>query len=111
MKEKIKKAARFLGRWALLICGLVLVVASGFHRLQLDTAMPEAYTSSLLVPIEIMLILIMCLFLVVHFVRSISLILNKQWRELGILSVATVVGLICMVAALQIDTPTLLYRT
>ena len=111
MQEGFRKAVRFLSRWALVLSGLVLVAAAGVHRLQLDTAMPEPYTSSPLIALEVMLIPFMGLILIAHFFRSIHLALHKRWRELGILSVKTAVGLACIVAALQIDAPTLLYRT
>jgi len=111
MKERIKRVNRFLGTWALVICGAVLVIAAGIHRLQLDTATPKPYTSSPLIAIEMALIPIMCLILLMHFVRSIYLILNKRWRDLGILTVNTVVGIGCIIAAMQIDAPTLLYMT
>lgn len=111
MKEGITKVNRFLGTWALVNCGIVLVFVAAVHRLQLDTAAPKPYTSSPLIAIEMALIPIMCLILLMYFVRSIHLILNKKWRDLGILAINTVVGIVCLVAATQIDAPTLLYMT
>jgi hypothetical protein len=111
MKEGIKRANRFLGTWALVICGIVLVVAAGAHRLQLHTAAPKPYTSSPLIAIEMTLIPIMCLILLMHFVRSIYLILKKRWRDLGMLAINTIVGVGCIIAAMQIDAPTLIYMT
>jgi len=111
MREGLRRANRFLGTWALVICGIVLVIAAGLHRMQLDASAPKPYTLSPLIAIEIALIPIMCLILLMHFVRSIYLILNKRWRDLVILAIHTVVGIVCIVAAMQIDAPTLLYMT
>ena len=79
--------------------------------MQLDTTTPQPYTSSPLIGIEMALIPIMCLILIMHFMRSIYLVLNKRWRDLGVLAINVVVGIICIVVAMRIDAPTLVYMT
>ena len=111
MNEAFKEASRFLGTWTLSICGIVLLCPAIGRRLQFDTANPKAYTSSPLVAVEMGPVLIMGLVLLVHFVRSIYLILKRRWPNLGILTINTVLGLGCIVAAMQIDAPTLVYMT
>jgi len=111
MTDKVRRAGRFIRRWALSICGVVLLIAAAAHRLQLDMAAPEPYRSSPLIPIEFILVVVVCVGLLVHLVRSIYLTARKRWRDLGFLAIDGVVGGICLIAAMQIDAPTLVHMT
>lgn len=106
------KQSSFVARWAPSICGLVMVCVSIAHRMQLDASDPSAYISGTVLGIEIvvLLVLLFLLFLVAP-VRGIYLSFQKRWRDLGVLTLNFLIGLVCLMASIAIDAPTLLYAT
>ncbi len=102
---------RFVLRWPLLICGGVLICAAAAHRLQLNLTEPQAYTSSPLVGVEMILMITLLILLVISPLYAIFLMLKQQWLEFGILAINVVIGIVCLVVAWSVDAPTLLYMT
>ena len=96
MKADIRKIFYFSGTWSFALCGMVLVVAAGVHRFQLDIAAPVAYTSSPLVAVELAIMLMMCLLFLLHIGCALYLVWKRRWRTLGILAISTAVGLGCL---------------
>jgi len=94
-----------------ILCGLGVLGVSTFHRLQLDMENPEPYTASPLICIEMILILLLLLLLVVQPVRMVYFLVTRRWRDLAILILNVLFGITCLVGALQIDAPTLIYMT
>jgi hypothetical protein len=95
------------------ILGLVLISAAAAHRLQLAGAQDlKAYTTSPLIYIELILMVLLLILLVVPSpIYAIYLIVKKQWRDLGVLAINCVLGTISLVAAMAIDSSTLIFAT
>ncbi len=108
MTEGIKKINRFLGSWALSLCGGILVMAAGLHRLQLGT---PSYSSSPLIQVEMILMLLVALLVFVHLLSAVVLLFKRRWRRLLIAGINTVAGIAAWLAAMSIDAPTLIYMT
>ena len=108
MKDKIKTLTRFLGTWALSLCGGILVITATLHRLQLNSS---GYTSSPLIQVEMILIILILLFLVAQLPLAIFRCFKKQWRRVGIIGINTVIGIAACIASMIIDSPTVLYMT
>jgi len=111
MPNKAQAVSRFVLTWSLSICGLALLCASAVHRAQLDTADPQSYTTSPWVAVVMILMVTMLVLLTLHFIRAIYLIVKRRWRGLGLLAIDVTIGIVCMVVAMQIDAPTLIYMT
>ncbi len=103
------KIARFLGTWALSLCGGMLVLAAGLHRLQLGS--PNSYRSSPLIPVEMILMLLVILLELAYLLSAMVLLVTRRWRQLLIAGINMVVGLGAWLAAMAIDAPTLIYMT
>jgi hypothetical protein len=108
MKDRIKTLIRFLCTWALSLCGGVLVMTAALHRLQLSSA---GYTSSPLIDVEMTLIIFILLFLVAQPPLAVFRCFKKQWRRIGIIGINTVIGIAALIAAMIIDSPTILHMT
>ncbi len=102
---------RFMLRWSLSIWGLVSVAAAAAHRLQLDEADLQSYARSPLTGIVTILVLALLIHLLAMPLYAIYLVVRRRWRDLGILAINVAVGIICLLVSVQVDAPTLVYRT
>jgi hypothetical protein len=108
MIEKIRTIRSFLGMWALSLCGGVLVAVATAHRFQLDS---KGYTTSPLIGIEMTLMLIVILLFLAQPAFAVFFCLKKRWRRLAIVGINTILGFAAFVAAMYIDSATLIYMT
>lgn len=111
MPGRAKTISRFVLKWSLSMCGVALVCASAVHRAQLDTAHTQSYTTSPWVAIEMILLITVLALLILQAIRAVYLIVKRRWRALGLLVIDGILGVVCMVLAMLIDAPTLVYMT
>ena len=105
---KRKKTGHFFWRWFLCIYSSVLLFAAIAHRLSLDS---PGYTSSPLIFIEIIMMTVFPLLVVIQLGVTIFLCFKKRWRQAGVSVINIVIGIVAWVAAMYIDSPTLIYCT
>jgi len=86
---------------------MLLVVATA-HRLTLDSS---GYTSSPLIHVQMSMIILIALAVCIYPFIGIFLCFKRQWKQLGLLTLNTVVGVAAWIAAMLINSATLLYST
>ncbi len=104
----VSKMGKLAATWAPALCGVALVIAAGFHRLQLHS---PGYTTSLLIPLEFLLLLVVALGILLQPILAIVLCFKKEWRALAVPAINAAVSVGSLVGALCLDAATLLYMT
>jgi hypothetical protein len=106
--DQLKRMNRFLGAWHLCIASVVLLLSATAHRVQYDA---PGYTSSPLIHVQIILMILIALIVCAHPFIGLFLCFRRRWKQLGLLASNTVTGIVAWVAAMIIDSPTLMYMT
>lgn len=103
------KFQKFVSSYLGMLLGAILLLLACMHRLQLDK---PSYTHSPLIGIEIsiMMLLLLVTFLY-HPGNALILAKNKRWRESLIMILSALVGFGLLIAAANVDAPTLIYMT
>lgn len=102
------KSYQVLATWGLSLCSGVLLLTATLHRIGLDS---PGYTSSPLIPLEMILMIIVAVLILTQPILAVICCFQRQWRNLGIIAINTVVGIAAWLGALYIDSPTLIYMT
>jgi len=108
MKDQLKRLNGFLGTWHLCIASAVLLVSATAHRLTLNS---PGYWSSPLIHVQMILMILIALVVCIHPFLGIFLCFKRQWKQLGLLAINTVVGIAAWFGAMIINSPTLIYMT
>ncbi len=108
MGKKIAELVPFLGTWALAFIGVILVLTSLLHRLQLDT---NIYTKSPLIPLQFIVLIIVMVLVPVHLIYAIVLMVKREWKAMTVVLINAIVGVGAVMAAMAIDYPTFIYMT
>jgi len=108
MKDRITTLIRFLCTWALSLCGGVLVITAILHHLQSNSS---GYATSPLIGVEMNSILFILLLLLAQLPLAVFRCFKKQWRRIGVIGINSVVGITALIAAMIIDSATILYIT
>ena len=94
--------------WSLTLCSVILLLTAMLHRVQLDS---PGYTRSLLIPVEMLLMIIVAMLILTQPVLAVTYCFQRQWHKLGIIAINMIVGIAAWLAAMYIDSPTLIYMT
>lgn len=99
---------KFLSSWSAKL-GLFLIFVAVSHRLMIDSV--AIYTHGAWVSLVFLVFLGTFLSAVILFVKAIIALVDRKWPDVLYSSVSAVFLLGCVISAMYIDAPTLIYMT
>ena len=96
---------------ATLISSLLLLIIAFLHKGQLNVGSSSAYTNSIYIPLEMILMTITGILILTAVFFVIADLLKKNWRKLLFTGAVLLISIIFLVIAMIVDAPTLLYIT
>ena len=94
----------------IVILSFVLLVSAGVHRLQMNDV-PQQYVKSMLIHVELISLISL---IILNFVNSIYFcchLVKQEWKKLFLVLGVSLGSLFIVVAAINVDAPTLIYMT
>jgi len=94
-----------------LTSSLMLTLSTLFHKTQLNLDNPSTYTSSPIIPIEMILMFTTIILLLASMFSVILISIKRDWGKLHSTVAFLIISTILFVLAMIIDSPTLIYMT
>ena len=105
---KMKNLKKYLGTVFVSTSGMILVLSAWVHH----TGINEGhYATSPLIGVEMSLMICLFGFLIFQPILATFFLFKRQWQSLGFVVVNTVLAMIFVAMAINLDAPTLVYMT